>query len=439
MKKRLLALALSLLLALSLIPAALAATGEANQAARELYEMGLFQGTGTNADGTPNFALDRTMTRAEAVTMLVRLLGKEAEAKAGTWTTPFTDVAAWAVPYVGYAYENGLTKGVSATAFGGGDTVTATQYLTFVLRALGYDSGSDFRWDAAWELSDKLGFTSGQYAAGGDFLRGDAAIVSNNALAVKRKDSGTTLRETLAKPAAETGAPEIKAWYSVDADGRLWVETDMKAKAGTTYGIVMRVIYADGGTSNNGDEVKGSSGNLRFPWFVGEIDLKEINISYVDCLVFDRPGGRADFFQRMEQNRWRFDETLKTLPEPPAAQFRLENDVTVKNEGESIRLTSLELNRDEAKGRETYIPAAESLDRHLYALVYAQGTQVKKAAVANVRNGALQFDRELDYFENVMSSGTFYLTTCRYSVDGEGGVLCARTVSNGLDWSFEKE
>jgi len=119
--------------------------------------------------------------------MLVRLLGKEGEAKAGTWDIPFTDVADWAKPYVGYAYANGLANGTGATTFGGDSLVTASQYLTFVLRALGYSSDTDFRWDAAWELSDKLGITSGQYSAtsAAVFLRSDVAQISESALFAK--------------------------------------------------------------------------------------------------------------------------------------------------------------------------------------------------------------------------------------------------------------
>ena len=110
-------LALVLLISLSL--PALAAESEAQEAAQTLYELGLFQGTGTDAAGKPAFDLERAPSRAEAVTMLVRLLGKEREALAGDWNTPFTDVADWAKPYVGYAYANGLTAGVSQTRFGG--------------------------------------------------------------------------------------------------------------------------------------------------------------------------------------------------------------------------------------------------------------------------------------------------------------------------------
>lgn len=50
------------------------------QAAQNLYELGLFNGTGTDTDGNPIFDLDRAPTRHEAVTMLVRLLGKGEEA-----------------------------------------------------------------------------------------------------------------------------------------------------------------------------------------------------------------------------------------------------------------------------------------------------------------------------------------------------------------------
>ena len=46
--------------------------------------------------------------------MLTRLLGAEKTALAGNWKHPFTDVPQWADKYVGWLYQNGLTKGVSA-------------------------------------------------------------------------------------------------------------------------------------------------------------------------------------------------------------------------------------------------------------------------------------------------------------------------------------
>lgn len=185
-------------LVMGLAVPAFAANGEADQAAQALHELGLFSGTGLNADGTPNFDLKRSPTRQEAITMLVRLLGKEKEAQAGTWETPFTDVDGWAKPYVGYAYTNRLTGGTSSTTFSGNDTITASQYITFILRALGYADGADFQWDKAWELSDKIGLTSGEYNSSTvSFLRGDVASISCTALTVCLKDSDKKLSDKL--------------------------------------------------------------------------------------------------------------------------------------------------------------------------------------------------------------------------------------------------
>lgn len=196
--KRIISALLVLTLILSLAPFALAASDEANNAAQSLYELGLFQGTATNADGSPVFDLDRAPTRNEAVTMLVRLLGKEDEALNGTWNTPFIDVPLWAKPYVGYAYANGLTDGTSETTYSGDDYVSASQYITFVLRALGYTSGTDFQWNSAWELSDSIGLTSGEYNVNTTmFTHGDVAIVSYDALSVTLKGQSVTMLDSL--------------------------------------------------------------------------------------------------------------------------------------------------------------------------------------------------------------------------------------------------
>ena len=120
---------LAFLMLFALCMPALAAESEAQEAAETLYELGLFKGTGTDAAGKPVFDLGRAPTRAEAVTMLVRLLGKEEDARSGSWEIPFTDVANWAKPYVGYAYANGLTTGVSETRFGGSVTDRCTCYI----------------------------------------------------------------------------------------------------------------------------------------------------------------------------------------------------------------------------------------------------------------------------------------------------------------------
>ena len=122
--KRLTAILLALTLCFSLItPSAFAyrdITLE-QELATDLKSLSLFKGVSDT-----DFDLDRAPTRTEAVVMLIRVLGKEAEALNGSWSHPFTDVSPWADKYVGYAYEKGLAKGVSETQFGSGNATAAT-------------------------------------------------------------------------------------------------------------------------------------------------------------------------------------------------------------------------------------------------------------------------------------------------------------------------
>lgn len=194
---KLLSWVLAIGMILSMIPAASAASSEAQQAAETLNSMGLFSGSGIGSDGKPDFHLDNQATRQEAITMLVKLVGGAEESSRGGWDMPFTDVDDWAKNWVGYAYAKGLTAGTSATTFGANDTVTAAQYLTFVLKALGYDASSDFSWDTAWRRSDAIGLTNNEYRADTKFTRGDMAVITRNALLAKTKTEESNLLDDL--------------------------------------------------------------------------------------------------------------------------------------------------------------------------------------------------------------------------------------------------
>ncbi|MEQ2443885.1 S-layer homology domain-containing protein [Pseudoflavonifractor sp. CLA-AP-H29] len=206
MKRRVISLLLTLVLAMGLAGPAWGADAapedlrlsveQALTAAQKLHAMGLFQGVGDNADGTPNFDLDRTPTRVEGVVMLVRLLGEDQEGAGGGWESPFADVPAWAASYVGYAYGRGYTKGTSDTAFSPMDPLDAAQYLTLVLRAMGYEDGADFQWDSPWTLSNQLGITDYDPSSPDAFTRGTAAVWAWNAMSAQTS-AGVRLADRL--------------------------------------------------------------------------------------------------------------------------------------------------------------------------------------------------------------------------------------------------
>ncbi len=168
--------------------------------ADSLHEMGLFQGTQNGYD------LDRTPTRAEAAVMLVRLLGKEAEAKALTYTAPFTDLKGWEKPYVQYLYSDGLANGTNRTTFNPTGKCTAQMYATFLLRALGYSDTADFSYANAIETAREQGIYDIGIINVQNFLRDDAAAASYTALSVSPKNSEGTLLDQLVSENAITEA-----------------------------------------------------------------------------------------------------------------------------------------------------------------------------------------------------------------------------------------
>ena len=152
------------------------------EAADALNKLGLFQGTGNG------YELEKSLTRAEAVTMIVRLLGEEENAIQTKLEHPFTDVPEWASPYVGYAFAHNITKGISETEFDADSKVTLQQFLTFVLRILDYKDGNvDFVWNAPEELAIEVGLISSINL--GEFLRGDMVKICLNALGAYYKDT----------------------------------------------------------------------------------------------------------------------------------------------------------------------------------------------------------------------------------------------------------
>ena len=160
--------------------------------ADRLYEMKLFVGTGQGYD------LDRTPGRAEASVMLVRLLGKEAEARTGKYTSPFTDVPAWAKPYVGWLYQNKLTYGVGGNKFGSDDKCDARMMAAFLLRTLGYaEANGDFTYRTALEFAEKKGVADSVNQGTDGFTRDEMVAMSYTALSRPTKAGASSLLAAL--------------------------------------------------------------------------------------------------------------------------------------------------------------------------------------------------------------------------------------------------
>ena len=159
--KKILALALALVMTLSLMTVANAAftdSGDIDDAYSEavtvLSGLGVFKGVN---DGS-TFAPKQTITRGEVAAIIYRIVtGDVNDSKAGLYAsyaeTSFSDVKStdWYAGYIGYCSNAGLIKGDGAGHFLPATTVNGYQALAMILRAVGYGQSGEFE-GSGWEL-----------------------------------------------------------------------------------------------------------------------------------------------------------------------------------------------------------------------------------------------------------------------------------------------
>ena len=166
--------------------------------AQILRTLGVFKGT------DKGFELDRAVYRVEGAVMLVRLLGKENYALEQKMNHPFFDVPIWANDYIGFMYQTELTKGTGPETYSSNNPMLANEYVTFILRALGYsdkDNDNDFNYKYSLEKAVEIGLLTEWEALELKnkpvFLRDDVVEVSYKALLAKLKGEDKTLIEKL--------------------------------------------------------------------------------------------------------------------------------------------------------------------------------------------------------------------------------------------------
>ncbi len=123
-------------------------------AVKTTVEKGIFNGM-TEDTFVPN----GKMTRAMFMTTLANMVGAEVGEYTGM---PFTDVKAnhWFAPYVQWAYDNGISSGMSADRFGVNDPITREQMVTLFYNTaakFGADTSvtSTYKFDKTYD-ADKI-------------------------------------------------------------------------------------------------------------------------------------------------------------------------------------------------------------------------------------------------------------------------------------------
>ena len=193
MKQRLLAGLLAVVLVLGLAPAALAAAPAEEEAAQVLAALDIMVG-----DESGNLNLGATVTRAEFTKLAVAASTSRDAVGDTVSVKPYPDVpqSHWAAPYIKAAVDLGLVQGDLHGNFNPGRSITLAEGVTIVLRLLGYQD-SDFTgvWPSgqmaqyrALKLNE--GVTAGQDSA---MTRRDALYLFYNLMITKNKEGSYLL------------------------------------------------------------------------------------------------------------------------------------------------------------------------------------------------------------------------------------------------------
>ena len=144
--KKVLAMALALVMSLSLVTIANADDFKDNNEISYKEAVDVMSAIGViNGYEDGSFQPDGILTREEAAKLICTLLLGDGSDKLGTTSSSFTDVAAtrWSAPYIEYCNSLGIIAGNGDGTFDPTGELTGHAFAKMLLVALGYDSARE--------------------------------------------------------------------------------------------------------------------------------------------------------------------------------------------------------------------------------------------------------------------------------------------------------
>ena len=227
-------------------------------------------------DEKGNFNPEKAVTRNEMAVIMTKLLDLNTKDYAGS--SPFTDVPAWAEPYVAACYANKIVSGTSATTYSGDQTVTTAQAALMVLKALGYfqyaaDFGDDWMVSTVKQAS-KIdlfdGLTSNANAA---LTRNDVAQMALNALEADVVDSDGNGGTTIKGEGFEITTGSAK--YAKVENTKFDYRKDVKASEDKVQQLVEKLFDKDVTKESENDKL----GRPATKWTYKDTKTKDISVA----------------------------------------------------------------------------------------------------------------------------------------------------------------
>lgn len=266
---------------------------------------------------------DGTLTRVEAATMIVRLMGLDGEAQAAQAApSPFSDVPRWANGYINVAYKNGVAKGVGGDLVDPHGVCGVREFLTMLYRLTHLTEGTDFSWATA--VSDFLedmraiddhwrwerGMTAARaaeametyYAQNGPFTREAAADVMYFMLNIVAGPDGESLGDILAM---ERGMSDIllfnhsvyRTAYGMSGGASVTLENFSSPKTPTLLSVQSGKLRVEGADREKifvtlfpdreqmGTDAEGYTGDQTIP-----LPEEDVTVSVLYQQIYDEKG-----------------------------------------------------------------------------------------------------------------------------------------------------
>ena len=173
-----------------------------------------------NGDENGNFNPDKTMTRAEAATLLVRLFVNANTSAPSTGSFSDVPVSHWAYEYIETAVMYGLINGYGNGRFGPGDSLTYSQSVTLLVRALGFEEMAQELggWpDGYVMMGNELGITQNTINTFENSVpRSTVAVLVYNAWHENSQPTYANMKGSSADTDAFQFEPESEFYYSDD-------------------------------------------------------------------------------------------------------------------------------------------------------------------------------------------------------------------------------
>lgn len=122
-----------------------------------LQSFEILQGNGSSLE------LDKPLNRAEGAAIYFRLMGLDEKSQIfkrenPNYNTGFVDIPSWAKDNINYLHSKQIVHGINSNSFGSSNIMSAEEFITLILRGLGYDDASEgFKWNESLEKALDIG------------------------------------------------------------------------------------------------------------------------------------------------------------------------------------------------------------------------------------------------------------------------------------------